>query len=103
MKHYSVMIASVAKSVQIKSRVEPSADVCLLICRQKHNADNTGYIKKNSSERIREVVIQRLGKITPEFAASMSEAVDVAHRVGRKEGDQPSQRGDHSLCPQNDP
>ncbi len=30
-------------------------------------------------------MIQLLGKITPEFAASMSEAVDVVHRVGRKQ------------------
>ncbi len=46
-------------------------------------------LKENSSERIREDVILLLGKITPEFAASMSEAVDVVHRVGRKESSRP--------------
>lgn len=30
-------------------------------------------------------MIQLLGKITPEFASTMEEAVDVVHRVGRKE------------------
>ncbi len=34
-------------------------------------------------------MIQLLGKITPEFAASMSEAVDAVHRVGRKESSRP--------------
>lgn len=42
-------------------------------------------LKENSNERIREDVIQLLGKITPEFASNMEEAVDVVHRVGRKE------------------
>ncbi len=46
-------------------------------------------LKENSSEHIRDDVIQLLGKITPEFAASMSEAVDVVHRVGRKEASRP--------------
>ncbi len=46
-------------------------------------------LKENASERIREDVILLLGKITPEFAASMSEAVDAVHRVGRKEPSRP--------------
>lgn len=46
-------------------------------------------IKETSSEHIREDVIQLLGKITPEFAAIISKAVDVMHRVGRKEVSRP--------------
>lgn len=44
-------------------------------------------MKETPGESIREDVVQLLIKIAPEFSSSMSEAVDVVHRVGRKEAD----------------
>ncbi len=112
MKQHSAMIASVAKSVQINAQdLKECKDKIKTMEKQigsltevnndlkVHVLEEERYkrrwclrikgLKENSSERIREDVIQLLGKITPEFAASLSEAVDVVHRVGRKESSRP--------------
>ncbi len=62
----------------------------IISCMIEYVTNNEPWTKENSrAERIREDVIQLLGKITPDCAASMSEAVDVEHRVGRKESSRP--------------
>lgn len=108
MKQHSAMIASVAKSVQINAQeLRECKDKIKMMEKQIENLSEVNNdlkirvleeerykrrwclrikgLKENSNERIREDVIQLLGKITPEFASTMEEAVDVVHRVGRKE------------------
>jgi hypothetical protein len=46
-------------------------------------------MKEKSVENIREDVIQLLVKITPELSSNMCDAVDVVHRVGKKEANRP--------------
>lgn len=42
-------------------------------------------IKEKKDENLRETVIPILSKIVPEFAAKMEHAVDVVHRLGKRE------------------
>lgn len=46
-------------------------------------------MKENPNENIREDMIQLLVKNTPEFFSNMYDAVDIVHRVGKKEANRP--------------
>lgn len=112
MKQHSAMIASVAKSVQINAQdLKECKDKIKVMEKQIETLKEVNIdlkarmleeerykrrwclrikgLKENTTERIREDVIQLLSKITPEYAGSMTEAVDVVHRVGRKEPNRP--------------
>lgn len=107
LKQHSAMITSVAKAVQIQAKklkefrekvnmMEKQVDMLT-----KENGDLKSRVldqerykrrwclrikgMKKPDENIRDDVLQLLVKITPEFASIMGDAVDVVHRVGRKE------------------
>lgn len=112
LKQHSAMIASVAKAVQINAEeVKECKDKVSMLEKQvetltKENdnlrnrvLDQERYkrrwclrirgMKEKYDENIREDVIQLLVKITPEFSSNMCDAVDVVHRVGKKEANRP--------------
>lgn len=112
LKQHSAMITSVAKAVQInaeevkecKEKVGMLEKQVETLTKENENMrirvlEQERYkrrwclrirgMKENPIENIREVVIQLLVKITPEFSANMYDAVDVVHRVGKKESNRP--------------
>ncbi|XP_016394536.1 uncharacterized protein LOC107728771 [Sinocyclocheilus rhinocerous] len=112
LKQHSAMIASMAKAVQInaeevkecKEKVSMLEKQLETLTKENDNLrnrvlDQERYkrrwclcirgMKEILNENIREDVIQLLVKITPEFSSNMYDAVDVVHRVGKKEATRP--------------